>query len=111
MDLYVCGDPVRSSRYTRVLHAEIGAPHKQWQVYINKHHTDYVPLTHDEGERAARVMELGKRFGLKPTRRTKPDARHSDGTYTLLQVRVPKTDLAGAPAWDGTFIEEGTEYR
>ena len=105
MELYICGDPERSSRYTTVAHAEVGAPHQRWTVYINPNHTDYVPLG-DEADRATRVMELGKKFGIRPIQRIKPDARVRGGTYTLYLVRVPKEGLHSVPAWDGTFIEQ-----
>ena len=106
MELYVCGDPERSSRYTTVAHAEVGAPSKRWTVYINPKHTDYVPLG-DEEDRAQRVMALGKKFGLKPIRRIKPDERKKSGSYVLYLVRVPKTDLHLAPEWDGAYVEQG----
>lgn len=106
MELYIYGDPKRSSRYTTVPHAEVGAPHKQWTVYINPAHTDYVPLGTDESDRAARVLELGRKFGLKPIRRVKPNDSAA-GQYVLYLLRVPKTDLHRALQWDGTFIEQG----
>lgn len=106
MQLYICGDPERSSRYTTVAHAEVGDPGKRWTVYVNPNHTDYVPLG-DEEDRAARALALGERFALKPIRRIKPDERKKSGFYVLYLVRVPKHDLHLAPAWDGTFIEQG----